>query len=420
LLTVDLVRARRRGGELRLTQLKGKAIGRARRIAEAYLELAREHVGASRGALEEACAAVAVNPRERKLALGLKKLVEDQCVFETDDSIDARALRKTVFQRAAAVRRSLGPRDTFDRGALLSDVAEELGWKMEPEELCDWLYSDLREAQLLREAPVLTPSMLVDRYEVAQAQAVLLRATRVVAEIKCKNPATYRHIFGKLKFRRLLYKIRPARDGAYRVEIDGPYSLFSSSTKYGLQLALILPVLQLCDSWTIEAAILWGKERTPLTFSLTSGRRTVGEKADAAADSELPDEVSSLLAQLAKRKKVDWRAEPATEILDLPGLGLCVPDVRFIHEPTGATVFMEVMGFWSRDAVWHRVELVQAGLPHRILFAVPSRLRVSEEVLDDGLPGALYVYKTKMKLKLVLERLDALLPNDDEPDEGIS
>jgi hypothetical protein len=67
------------------------------------------------------------------------------------------------------------------------------------------------------------------------------------------------------------------------------------------------------------------------------------------------------------------------------------------------------MGYWSRDAVWKRVELVQGGLPHRILFAVGARLRVSEDVLGDELPGMLYVYKQTMSARAIAERLDALV-----------
>ena len=67
------------------------------------------------------------------------------------------------------------------------------------------------------------------------------------------------------------------------------------------------------------------------------------------------------------------------------------------------------MGYWSRAAVWKRVELVQAGLAERILFAVSSRLRVSEEVLGDDLPGALYVYKQTMSARAVAERLESLV-----------
>ena len=64
------------------------------------------------------------------------------------------------------------------------------------------------------------------------------------------------------------------------------------------------------------------------------------------------------------------------------------------------------MGYWSRAAVWSRVELVQAGLGKRIVFAVSSRLRVSEDVLDGELPGSLYVYKGTMSARAIAERLD--------------
>ena len=67
------------------------------------------------------------------------------------------------------------------------------------------------------------------------------------------------------------------------------------------------------------------------------------------------------------------------------------------------------MGYWSRAAVWQRVELVQAGLSERILFAVSSRLRVSEEVLGTELPSALYVYKGTMSARAIAGRLDAMM-----------
>jgi hypothetical protein len=59
------------------------------------------------------------------------------------------------------------------------------------------------------------------------------------------------------------------------------------------------------------------------------------------------------------------------------------------------------------------VELVEAGLPERILFAVSSRLRVSEGVLDGDLPGALYVYKAKMSARAVADRLERLAGRSD-------
>ena len=70
--------------------------------------------------------------------------------------------------------------------------------------------------------------------------------------------------------------------------------------------------------------------------------------------------------------------------------------------------FVEVLGHWSRDAGWKRVEAAERGLPAPFLFCCSSRLRVSEEVLPDDVPAALYVYKGVMSAKAILERANAL------------
>ncbi|MCZ7677585.1 MAG: DUF790 family protein [Sandaracinaceae bacterium] len=146
----------------------------------------------------------------------------------------------------------------------------------------------------------------------------------------------------------------------------------------------------------------WGAARTPLLFTLEGDARSDG----GAVPDRLPDEVEALLARFDGREGA-WAAARADEILELPGVGLCVPDLAFTHRETGEIVYLEVMGFWSRDAVWKRVELVRAGLPERILFAVSSRLRVSEAVLDEELPGKLYVYKGAMSAAQIERHLDA-------------
>jgi predicted nuclease of restriction endonuclease-like RecB superfamily len=250
----------------------------------------------------------------------------------------------------------------------------------------------------------LSPRQLVEAYELAQAQAVLLRAVRVVAVVECAAPGAYRALFHKLKFLRLLYTLRPQPNG-YRIEIDGPFSLFESGTKYGLQLALALPALRECDSWSLTADVRWGTARTPLRFSMM-GRCERPVSAEPASV-RLPDELAALVDGIAKLE-TPWRAECAQALLDLPGVGLCVPDLVFQHNETGQCVYLELLGYWSRDAVWRRVELVQQGLGEPILFAVGKHLRVSEEVLSDDLPGALYVYKRTMIPRAILDRIEAL------------
>jgi predicted nuclease of restriction endonuclease-like RecB superfamily len=233
---------------------------------------------------------------------------------------------------------------------------------------------------------------------------VLLRAVRLRARVLCASPASYRALFRKLKFYRLLYTMEKLERGAgYAIDIDGPFSLFEQTTKYGLKLALALPTLMACDAWDVDAELRWGRDRRPLRYH-TRGGSVLPDSATAA---ELPDEVTSLLGDLQAQESL-WQAAPADAILDLPGIGVCVPDLEFVHRETGRRVYLEVLGFWSRAAVWKRVEMASAGLPHPMVFAVSKHLRVSEEALADDIPAALYVYARSMNARAVLERVEAV------------
>ena len=402
MLTADLVSARRRGGELKLVALDEEARGRAMAIAKSLLDAALGHVERTREELDAALASIDVGAREHRLRDGLAKLVEDRCTFDAIDDVDPEELRRDVFVRAAAARRALGLGEHFDRDAILAEIATSRA--VTPDVIERALFADLRAAHVLLALDAVSPVALVDLYERGQAQAVLLRAVKVTIDVRCASPGAMRALFRRLKFLRLLHTIAKADDGGYRIVVDGPFSLFESITKYGLQLALVLPALDACDEWKLEADIRWGKDRTPLVFRLRGEARATHE------DPPLPDEVAALVKTFASLDTA-WRAVPNKTILDLPGVGLCIPDLVFERGRGRARdkVYLEVMGYWSRAAVWKRVELVQSGLAERVLFAVSSRLRVSEEVLDDDASSALYVYKGAMSARAVLERVDALV-----------
>jgi predicted nuclease of restriction endonuclease-like RecB superfamily len=398
MLSPEHVRVRRRGAELQLLSLSGELAARAVLLAREARELAFRHVGRPRAELEEAWDAIDAAPRERKILLGLTKLIEDASEFESGDAEHAADVRQELFLLAAARRRD--DEEELDRGRLIAEVATARGTT--PEALEASLYADLRGAQRLVSCHAPEPELLVERYERSQVQAILLRAVRVVAEVECQGGDAYRTLFQKLKFRRLMHRVSPRDGGGYRIEIDGPFSLFQSVAKYGLELALVLPALEACDTLRLTADVRWSNRGKPLTFRYDA-RRRVGESPGVQAR----DEVAELVAGI-QALGGDWRASFADRVLDLPGAGVCAPDVQLLRERDGAEVLIEVLGFWSRDSVWKRVELAKKGLGARLLFVVSSRLRVSEEVLEDTEEAALYVYKGRINAKSVVRHADDL------------
>src|SRR6185295_10592470 len=124
-----------------------RARTRVEELAAIYGEIARAHVGRARDDLEASWRAVAVAPRERRLADGVLKLVSDRCVFEPPADVDPGALRGEVFLRAAAARRALPAGAALDRDAILAEAAGACG--VEPADAERLLYADLRGAERL-------------------------------------------------------------------------------------------------------------------------------------------------------------------------------------------------------------------------------------------------------------------------------
>ena len=329
MLTTDLVRVRRRAGRISATPLRRAERERLLAVAEAYVAAARDGIGGTRGEFEAACDDVPSAATDYKLVKGLRKLVRDRCAFEVRDDVDPPALRRQVFAQAAEARRDLDDAAVFDRDAAIAAGAD--GFDVPAGNVPDALFADLKANHLLKTFDAISGPALVEAYELAQQQAILLRAVRVVITFRRPDPGGFRLFFRRLKFHRLLYTATRLPDGDCRIEIDGPFSLFQSVTTYGLQLALLLPVLPACGPrWELEADIRWGSDRQPLEFRIEGD-----PQADAIDDDfRLPDEVARLHDQF-RRMRTSWKVEVAHDLLDLPGVGLCIPDLVFAHEADG-------------------------------------------------------------------------------------
>jgi uncharacterized protein len=412
-LTAELVTARRRGDELRLASTDEVRRERIGVLAAALTARAREEIGNLRDDVEEALRQTATPLEEggdRRLAAAVGKLVRDGLRFEETAGETATGLRRELFTAAAAARRGAGLAP-FDRAALLDRFAHARATT--PSALEAALYADRPGAQRLLSVEVPDPALLAAGFEICEAQAVLLRATKIVAEVEAGDAALYRRLFRTLKFLRLLPVITRLdqtgeKRGGYRVEMDGPLSLFQGGGRYGLSLALALPAIAACDRWRLDADVRWGADRRPLRFRLAGATSAVvARPAEAPPGDTLPDELATFVGAFA-RLTTDWKIDRAPAILDLPGAGLCVPDLCFVRNADGARVHFELLGFWSREAVFRRIDLVRAGLPHKILFAASKSLRVGEALLDDTPSAALYVFSRVLNVRTILDHLERI------------
>lgn len=399
MLTTELLRVRKRNGLLHLQYLHGKVIDDVKVIAADYVDILTHSLGDAREDIDRALESVPVPVHLRLVAAGIRKLLDDRCTWDLPAGVDPETLRREVFLEAAKAHRALDLRGEFDRTTVLMNVAQRLG--LAPEALDVALYADLRENQRLIEFQPLSPESLIERYNLGLAQAALLRATRVVVHVTGDTPDAYRRLFRAARFHGLLYVVERTADKGYVITLDGPFSLFDAVQKYGLRLAMFLPRVVGMRKWHIHADLLWGKDRKPITLEISPKDKLVSHAADFPSSGPDLDVFRAAFEKLES----EWTVRENHHIFAMPGEIVCVPDLVFVNKNTGEEVFLEAFGFWSRDAVWQRVEVVRKGFPARILLAIGKHLRVSEEVLEEDSAGELYVYKATMSPRAVLDRL---------------
>jgi predicted nuclease of restriction endonuclease-like RecB superfamily len=349
-------------------------------VAESLLVVFREGVGMTRGEIETEIDELVGEGLATLVHRGLAKVLEDRAEFEVVADVAPETVREKVFTAAAKFRASLpsaGHRRPFLRDTVLKSVAQELG--IEPEAVSVSLFADLKDENRLLKFDDLSAQRLIDRYNVALAQAVLLRSTLVRLEVRGEKPARYRQLFRRLKFHRLLYKVEGDMRQGYVFHIDGPLSLFAATNRYGLQMAMFLPSVLHCNEFRLDAELRWGPRRDPRSFHLESADGLISHLADTGT--YVPPEIQAFLDRF-RQVAPAWEVTEATEVLELGREGVWVPDLRFVHKATGLDVFAEVVGFWKRASLERLLRLLPRFGPPRYVLAISDRLKVDEEALE--------------------------------------
>jgi uncharacterized protein len=350
-------------------------------VAESLLLIFREGGGMSRGEIQDEIDELLGEGVATLAHRGLAKVLEDRAEFEVVADVPPELVREKVFTAAAEYRQQLktaSQRTPFRRDVVLNSVAKEL--KIEPAQVAASLFADLKDENRMIQFDDITAQRLIERYNVALAQAVLLRSVLVTAEVHREKPARYRQLFRHLKFHRLLYRVEGSMAEGYTFQIDGPLSLFSATNKYGLQMALFLPALLLCADYRLDAELRWGPRREPRWFHLDANDGLVSHYQDTGT--YVPAELTAFVDRF-RQVAPAWDLSEATEIIDLGREGVWVPDYRFVHKATGTDVFVEVVGFWKRASLERLLKLLPRYGPNRYVLAISDRLKVDEAALGE-------------------------------------
>ncbi len=373
-------------------------------VAGRLIELFQSAVGTTRAELEEELQMQFGNQPTQLIHAGLAKLLEDYSEFEMLADIPPEELRQRVFTRAAQLRSE--NRGTFDRQKIFQQLEQELA--LSSALLEQTLFADLRGEQKLVKVSEFTAEQLLNRYNIALVQALLLRCTHLSILIEGETPIRFRKLFQALKFHHLIVSIDKHRSESILMQIDGPMSLFSSTQKYGLQLGFFFPHVLHCRHFELTAKIRWGTKRLEKVLVLNSGlglRSYLVDHGDYT-----PAEISAFAKAFALTSS-DW--ELVSEVVFVvTGNQIWVPDFQLKHKPSGEIIYLEILGFWRKSVLETRLRQLKSGLKEPFILALSEQMYIDENLSENFSSSAhqgVYCFKRTPLPEKVIELANELL-----------
>lgn len=407
MLPTDLLMHRQNGEEVvpKYLPLSPSQLG----MAKTLIDLFAQAQGGTQGELDRRLQELEGDSTDYRIKRGLAHLLraESFSSFEIVSPLEPQLLRQRVF--ALSAQAAPLPQTANQTLQTLADrLSQELDREVHPDQIRTGLYADLNENRILTRFDPPTPEALLHRYNLSQVQGIFYKASQIRIQAHRNDPGEYKLLFRYLKLFGLMAYIEGDADHGFTIAIDGPTSLFKPSTRYGLDIAKLIPALLHVTKWSLVADLQWrdpySKQEKQRRFSLDSECKLVthyppGKAYDSFLEMSFADRWSSL--------KSEWQLEREVDLIPIPG-SVMIPDFRLVH-PDGRSVLLEIVGYWRPEYLRKKFFQVRQTEGHRLILAVSERLNLEKAGINfNHTPAQVIWFKDKLSPKAVLEALEQI------------
>lgn len=375
-------------------------------LANLMITCFQETLNQSQGELDKRLQELEGDQPDYRLKRAFAHLLKTSfCKFEMLSPLDPIDLRKRVFKTAANVGHS--PQST---AIILEQIATELSQELKqeifPPDILNGLYADLNENKKFIEFNPPTPEALIHRYNVSQVQGIFYKASEIFINAHRNDPGEYKLLFRYLKLFQLMTYIEGDAEHGFTITVDGPCSLFKTSTRYGLAIAKMLPALLHVTKWSLQANL---QVKNPYTGVRITGKFMIN--SDCGLVSHYPPGKpydSMLEASFAERwqsLKTPWKLEREVDLIPIPG-SVMIPDFRLVNQEDGRFYLLEIVGYWRPEYLQKKFAQVRRSECDHLILAISERLNLEKAGVNvKDISAKIIWFKDKLSPKAVLEIL---------------
>ena len=377
------------------------------KIIKMYEEMAEKKV--SKANVDENVSKLEAKYTDYKLVRGICHLLEQRCVYESytssniafsdngnNNTKNAIYLRRNIFEESS---QKGYPVTENERKNILQIVASKNNLTIDELELAMW--NDLDKNKYLKNFDSLTTLQLAAWYNISILQTLLFNCVKL--EFSVYGGFNWKKILRKLKQLGLMYflynesNLKLASNNQTRNQdmllesiddkriictVDGPLSIVRLTDRYGMAMAKLIPLIIFTDRWSIDATILRksikGIKKT-YNFRLSNRDKDlpIFDASHIASHAHLQSEADSEIG-LSFNKYImdnfdsnvekkfmdkflkfstDWQLAREPDPLILSDGKAFIPDFAF--EKYGVKVYLEIVGFWTRDYLKRKLEKIK-------------------------------------------------------------
>lgn len=370
------------------------------KIIKMFEEMAKKKL--PKANVDENLSKIEAKYTDYKLVRGICQLLEQRCVYESpsktfsdsrnNNTINATYLRRKIFEESSRIGY---PVTENERRRILQKVALKNNLTIDELELAMW--NDLEKNKYLKSFDSLSPLQLVVWYNISILQTLLLNCVKL--EFSVYGGFNWKKILRKIKQLGLMYflyhesnldsesiiqtknedmVLNGKKNKRVICTVDGPLSILRLTDRYGLSMAKLIPLIIFTEIWSIDAVIL----RKSISGIKKSYRFQLSNKDkdlplfDASSihlESEPNSEpnisfnkygVDSFDSNVEKKFmdkflkfSTGWKLTREPDPLILSDGKAFIADFAF--EKYGIKVYLEIVGFWTKDYLKRKLEKIK-------------------------------------------------------------